>query len=55
MAKETKIKMVASDTIHISSVQAEPILKDADFEVAEAEAKELEDRGLAKRAKSKAK
>jgi hypothetical protein len=44
-----KVKMKALDTLHISNVQADNLLKDDTFEVSETDAKQLEERGLAKR------
>lgn len=44
-----KVKMKALDTFHASNVQAENILAGDDFEINEVEAKQLEDRKLAKR------
>lgn len=48
-----KVKMTALDTFHVTSVQAEPLLADDKFEVSENEAKQLEERGLAKRVAAK--
>lgn len=45
----TKVTMKAVDTLHISSVQASAIQAGERFDVLEADAKSLEDRGLAKR------
>lgn len=45
----TKVRMVAAGTFHATSVRAEPLRAHDEFEVTEAEAKELEDRGLASR------
>lgn len=42
-------KMKAIDTLHITAVSDQPIRPDETFEVSEADAKSLEDRGLAKR------
>lgn len=41
------MKLKAKDTIHVSSVQAEPIRAGAAFEVGDAEGQQLVDRGLA--------
>jgi hypothetical protein len=46
----SKVKMIALDTFHATSVQSEPLLAGDKFEIGEAEAKQLEDRSLAKRA-----
>jgi hypothetical protein len=51
--KVSKIRMTALDIFHATSVRAEPLLADDQFEVSDAEAKELEDRGLAKSAVTK--
>lgn len=45
----TQVKMKALDTLHISNVQADNIMEGDTFEVSETEAKQLEDRNLAKR------
>ena len=44
-----KVTMKALDTMHISNVQADNLLAGDKFDISEAEAKMLEDRGLAKR------
>ncbi len=46
----TSVKMTANDTVSITSVQSEPLQAADKFEVSEADAKSLEERGLAKRA-----
>lgn len=43
------IKMKANDTLHISNVGSENIQAGDTFEVTETDAKQLEDRGYAKR------
>lgn len=43
------IKMKALDTMHVSNAQADNLLAGDEFTVSEAEAKQLEDRKLAKR------
>lgn len=45
----TKVKMKAIDTLHVSAAGPDNIEAGASFEVNETEAKQLEDRGLAKR------
>jgi hypothetical protein len=45
----TKVKMTALDTIHVTSVQADALQSGDKFDVSEAEAKQLEGRGLARR------
>lgn len=45
----TKVKMKAVDTLHVSSAGPDNIEPGGSFEVNETEAKQLEDRGLAKR------
>jgi len=45
----TKVSMIALDTMHVSSVQAENLHSGDEFAVSEGEAKQLEARGLAKR------
>jgi hypothetical protein len=45
----TNVKMKAVDQVHISSVKADSLQPGEQFEVTEATAKDLEDRGLAKR------
>lgn len=45
----TNVKMKANDQLHISSVQADSLQPDEQFEVSEEEAKRLERAGLAKR------
>lgn len=45
----TQVKMKAIDTLHISNVGPDNIEPGASFEISEADAKLLEDRGLAKR------
>jgi hypothetical protein len=45
----TQIKMKATDTLHISSVQAGALMAGDTFEVSEADAKDLERRKLATR------
>ncbi len=44
-----KIKMVANNLVHVSSVKAEPIEADEEFAVTEDEAAQLEEAGVAKR------
>lgn len=41
------MKLKATDTVHITSVQAEPILKDEEFEIEDGQAQSLIERGLA--------
>jgi hypothetical protein len=50
----TKIKMIATDTFHATSVRAEPVRPDDEFTVDAAQAVELENAGLAKRVEAKA-
>ena len=49
----TKVRMQAGDTMHVSSVGPENIAAGDQFEVSEVEAKQLEQRGLAKRVGAK--
>jgi hypothetical protein len=49
------MKLKATDTIHVSSVQADNILAGEQFEVSDAEGKSLVDRGLAVEVKAAAK
>lgn len=44
-----KVKLVARDTIHVTSVQSDPLLADTEFEASEEEAAQLEAAGLADR------
>ncbi|MEO6153403.1 MAG: hypothetical protein ABIT09_06655 [Croceibacterium sp.] len=48
----TKVQMTARDIFHATNVRAEPLQAGDKFEVTEAEAKELEDRGLARRSQT---
>jgi hypothetical protein len=44
------MKLIALDTVHVSSASSENILEGQRFEVSDAEGKSLIDRGLAKKA-----